>query len=276
MNKINLCDKFFHSPNWDDSETKPGERSINSLDRFRGILKKGYILSSSKLGVKSPWRCDSNKVYLAVYPKGYFSSIYNTGNSGITGYEMATKGFYFILDAKIKDDYDIIPGSYKYECVVFDKIDLYKYLIGIGNAGYSIDNFFEICYFLIEYINGEISESSLIGVISERSVNSYFDISMNAKAYINHCFNTDNFLNNNTLSKDPKEFISIGKYYDILRVLEEEKKSIPLYDMYGCLIDPARRITDVENMMEYIKANRDIVNNEEARERLKELYKSLR
>lgn len=276
MIKINLRDKFFHSPNWDDKKVELGERSINSLDRFRKILKSGYILSSSNLGSKSPWECDSSKIYLAVYPKGDFSGIYNKGYSGTDGYEMATSGFYFILDSKLKDDYDIERGSYKYECVVSNRIDLYKYLVGIGNAGYSIDYFFEMCYLLIKYINGEVSESDLITVIDERNINSIFNTSIHAKAYINHCFNTDNFLNNNTLSKDPKEFISIGKYYDILRVLEEEEKSIPLYDMYGYPIDPEKRIIDAENMMEYISANRDIVNNEGALERLEEFYRSLK
>lgn len=275
MNKINLCDKFFHSPNWDDSETKPGERSINSLDRFRKILKSGYILSSSNLGSKSPWECDSSKIYLAVYPKGDFSGIYNKGYSDTDGYEMATSGFYFILDSKLKDDYDIERGSYKYECVVSNRIDLYKYLVGIGNAGYSIDYFFEMCYLLIKYINGEVSESDLITVIDERNINSIFNTSIHAKSCINHCFKSGEFLNN-TLSEDAKKFITIGKYYDILRVLEEEEKSIPLYDMYGYPIDPEKRIIDAENMMEYISANRDIVNNEGALERLEEFYRSLK
>ena len=129
---------------------------------------------------------------------------------------MATQGFYFILNAKLCKDYSVKPGWCKFECTVPDEVDLYKYLVGIGNAGLSINDKFVICYYLIKYFNGEISIPELVSIVRERDFRS--DLANAVVGYINACFTPSYGYLDELLLDGAKSLIDIGSYYDIVRI----------------------------------------------------------
>lgn len=252
MSKINLHDKFFHSPNWDE------KNSQGYLDRLRVILETGYILSSKKSGVVSVYDDEEgykrDKIYLSIHPNGVFSSKYCSGDDWITGYQMTTKGFYFILDSKLSDDYSVERGLFKYECTVSNEIELYKYLVGIGNAGLSIDNDLMLCYYLIKYVNGEISMDDIINYVRERKPGVCLDIAVNLA--INKSF-TETL--GKALSKNEESFIDVGDYYHIADILKQMGIKIDLYDNFGESLIGEYPIKEVQSILEYIATNKDIL-----------------
>ena len=259
MEKLNLYDKFFHSPNW----ANPSD--VKALEKFRDILHDGYILSPLKMGKKSPYPapCRSDCVYLSVHPNGNFGNMFHGKGYCMdysNGYVITIEGSYIILSEELMRDYELEPGNYDCECTVLDQIELYKYLVGIGNAGYSIDDNLVLCFNLIKYFNGELEESELVKYIRERRLDGY--ISDRTGALINYFFTPCNNFLSKTMARSIESFIDIGNYYNILRILEEENRSIPLYDKYGYLIEPKKREEDVKMMYDYISLNLDLIDRD--------------
>ena len=276
MNKIDFDDKFFHSPNW-------AHCGKNFLDRFRSILKDGYILSAQELGIEpdSPKLSDPERIYLSVHPAGNLSSEYTgTGFHGDydTGFEMTIGGQYFILNSELKKDYILEPGRYPCECTTMDKIELFKYLVGIGNAGLFISDDLTMCFNLIKYFNGELTVAELVNILKERYFKGY--ISERTRCLINRLFdinnNRENYYPTNAVSQDANSFIEIGNYYDILKILEEKKRSIPLCDKYGYIVDPLSCLLKVNEMLDYVGSNIDIIDRDGTIDAMKYLIYRLR
>ena len=267
MSSINLYDKFFHSPNW-----KPTSNE-GPLERFRDILKSGYILSREKLGLppRYPYPCRTDRVYLSVHPNGEFYHMHRgiSIDDEDTAYEMTIKGLYFILSAKLMEDDKIEPGIYDGECTVPDQIELYRYLVGIGNAGYTIDDNLVLCFNLIKYFNGEIAESELISAIKERSFNC--DISNRIRGLINSFFSPSYETLPKMTARKARSYVNAGYYHGILGILDEVGKSIPLYDKYGYSIDPNKLLVAANDMHKYIGANLDIAERAGMREAMIDL-----
>ena len=216
MSKIDIYNTFFHSPNWaNPSDDKP-------LEKLRGILHDGYILSSLKMGKKSPYPepCRSDCVYLSVHPDGNFGKMFQGKNYYVdynSGYAMSIQGLSLILSAELMKDYKLESGVYDCECTVLDQIELYKYLIGIGNAGYSIKNGIEISYNYVRYFNGEITVSEFARFMRERtiivgeSIDRCLDYVYNSLTSYNHLIKV--------VDADIDRFIDVGKYYQVLKIL---------------------------------------------------------
>ena len=252
MEKIDLNDKYIHSPNWENR---------NDLENFQKILRCGYLLTPEESGVKTAYYKD--KIFLAAHPNGVYAKEYPEVGiacfSSTDGYQMASKGLFFILNSKIKEDYDLHPVTYKYECAVNQKIDLYKYLEGIGNAGFDIDEKLIYCYYYIKYVNGEIPASEIIEVVQERNLglNLVMVLDSIGKSINSMALPEYNYLNC-VLSADVDSLLRTGRYYDVSRMLSEENKKIELYDKYGYPIEPQARIEEVHNMYDYVKDNKMI------------------
>ena len=266
MGKLCLYDKFFHSFDWDDI------RKEDSLERFRAILRSGHLLSAEKLGIKSPFKCNSSVIYLGIHPDGIYTTTYSgRKRDEYSGYFLATRGSYFILSSKLCKDYSISPGTLQFECTIPDEIDLYKYLVGIGNAGLAIDENLIQGYLLTKYINGEMPELVIERETKDRNPESIIRDRVNGA--INRCFTPCRHFISDLLSTTPESFITVGNYYNISRILREENRNIQLYDNYGNPINPGRQLTKTKKMYEYIAANREIVNKpifKESLDRLEE------
>ena len=122
MLKIEMSNKFFHSPAWDkDQEIK-----------FRTLNK---ILQNNEITANN-----DNNVYLSTFPNGFYSSLLSGQNSSsYDGFDMTRSSFYFILDSNIMKDLDTVQGCYANEIIVKDSINSNNYFLGIGNAGYIIE-----------------------------------------------------------------------------------------------------------------------------------------
>ena len=232
MNKINMNDKFFHGVKWDS------DNLYDRLITLKKILKCGYILSpsSQKSGLNN-----DDKIYLSVYPNGIYSNIY-TGNkiASDNAFDMTRRSFYFILDSKLKDDYEITLGVYPNECIINSKIDLYKYLIGIGNCGCDIDHRILTCYYFNKYISNEINIDELIKSISD--IFFFTNVSTAISEIQSHITNPlyrNNYLDY-SIKKEEKSLIYYGDYYSIKREVEKINSDINFYDNLGYLIDEER------------------------------------
>lgn len=258
MDKIDIYNMFFNSPNW-------SYRNRYQLDEFRAILQSGYILSPKMLGRKPnfPELSEEDKVYLSVHPNGKLAKRYtgkhtrgkDNESDYANAYGMTIRGQYLILDSKLKRDYKIERGEYDCECTVLNQIELYKHLVGIGNAGYYIKDDFILCYNFIRYFNGEIDDNELLKIIKDSTF--YSSISGRIWTTINCYFNPRNYDLKKQMHNPPEYFVEIGNYYNILMILNELKKDIPLYDKYGRLIVPKNSIEEARMMHEYISSNLD-------------------
>ena len=278
MIKISLYDKLFHSPNWNST--------INEgiLDRFTDILKSGYILSRQKLGLlpRYPAPCKPDSVYLSVHPHGELYDMFpgkEIFKYNRKGYEMTIKGIFFILSKELIEDCDPKPGSYYGECIVPDQVELYKYLVGIGNAGFTVNSDLVVCFNLIRYFNGELKESELVSIIKERKL--IYNIPDRTRALVGRLLNPNQNELHKIIYSDVDSFVTAGYYYDVVRILDSLKKDIPLYDCCGYLINPKDCLMDVQMMHDYIGSNLNIVKRdgfiddmEALIDSLKEKYKS--
>lgn len=271
MGKIDLRDKFVHSPNF----------QRDGLGNFKSILTSGFIGSPSVTGVKSFWHIKDN-VYLGMHPNGDLTKKYKpttyTGFNSTNGYEMATSGVFFILNSSLENDYTIIPGAYDHEGKVLHRIDLYKYLEGIGNAGYYIGDRLTYCYYFIKLANGELMNTKqLIQIVRERNLRCNLSMTIDNIGYRvpfidmpNH-----NYINY-VLSKSPEEHLHKGYYDEIVDTLREEGKDIPLYNKFGELIEPEKCLVKVKKMYDYVERNKDIKMGDSYFESVKKICDSLK
>lgn len=270
MEKIDLTDKFIHSPNWQNKQ---------DLENFKNIIKSGVLLTPEELSLKKYWFKD--KIFFAVHPDSelaleYCGIGYN-GFDSTNGYDMASSGVFFILDSKLKKDYDIKPGTYQYECTSSYKIDLYKYLLGIGNAGLNIDGRLVYCYYYIKYFNGEISSEELIKRVRERNLRANLAMSIEYIGYyINNLMISGEEYLPYVLAHNPEDFMRIGNYNEIEQILIEEKKNIILCDKFGYCVNPEKRMNEIIKMKEYVDSNADSLDKEKFSEKIKELVNSVK
>ena len=86
MEKIDLTDKFIHSPNWQNKQ---------DLENFKNIIKSGVLLTPEELSLKEYWFKD--KIFFAVHPDSelaleYCGIGYNGFDSGLAQeYQDASK-----------------------------------------------------------------------------------------------------------------------------------------------------------------------------------------
>ena len=273
MSNINLYDKFFHSPNW-------SYHNRFQLNEFRTILQSGYILSPTKLGKEPffPELSEADKVYLSVHPNGEFAKEYIGKHSRneadySNGYGMTLRGQNFILSSDLKNDYNPERGEYDCECVVPNQVELYKYLVGIGNAGYSINDDFVLCYHLIRYFNGEINDDELVKIIKDSTF--YSSISGRVWCTINYYFNPRQNYLMKQMHNSPESFVEVGNYYNVLMILEELRKNIPLYDRYGNIIVPQKSIEEAKKIHKYIQTNLDFATRDKIFDSMEELSERL-
>lgn len=252
MERIDLSDKYIHSPNWE---------CINDLSRLKKILRSGYLLTPISSGINTRYYDD--KVFFAVHPNGLFSDDYPENGlacfSNTDGYQMASRGIFFILNSKLREDYDLQPVKYKYECATSNNVDLFKYIEGIGNAGFDISEELIYSYYFIKYANNEIPASIVVEIVQERNLRTHLIMTLESisKSINSMALPEYNYLNR-VLSTDADNLLSIGKYYEIVRILSEEDKKIELYDRYGYPINPQARIEEVHDMYEYLENNKAI------------------
>ena len=268
--KIDLTDKFIHSPNWEYTK---------DLERFQDIVKNGYLVTPEESGIRTSYYKD--KIFLAVHPNGIYSNDYPASGMGIftnlNGYTMATHGLYFILNSKVKEDYDLQPLTYKYECFSNRKIDLYKYLEGIGNTGFNIDDKLIYCYYFIKFANDCIPASKIIEIVQERNLDFGLALAIkNESVCVNSLAVPEKNYLNLILNSKVEDLFKIGNYYEIVKILKEEKQNIKLYDKYGYLLDPEKRIDEVNNMYEYVISNKDIQMDDNYFNKIKVLCDSIK
>ena len=252
MERIDLSNKYIHSPNWENR---------NDLRSFREILRSGYLLTPFASGVHTRYYDD--RIFFAVHPNGLFSNDYP--NKGLAcfsitdGYQMASRGIFFILNSKLKEDYDLQPVKYKYECATSNNVELFKYIEGIGNAGFDISEELIYSYYFIKYANNEIPASEVVEIVQERNLRTHLIMTLKSisKSINSMVLPEYNYLNR-VLSTDVNNLLCIGKYYEIERILSEEGKKIELYDRYGYSINPQARLEEVHEMYEYLEKNKAI------------------
>ena len=260
MDKINLLDKFIHSINW----AEPSNPEY--LERLRNILKCGYLLTPEQSGHRTYYPTHKDKIFFAVHPLGELSKDYPENKDSLAcfsdtnGYHMASNGLFFIFNSKLREEYVLKPVTYKYECATTTKVDLYKYLEGIGNAGYTIASDLIYCYYYIKYANGEIPASKIIEVVQERNLRTELSSTLKQKSIeINSRLSPEYNLLPRVLSKKPEDLLLYVKnYYEIVNILNELDIKIDLYDKYGYYIDPQTRINKVYEMYKYVEQNKDI------------------
>lgn len=249
MNRINLYDKFFHSPNWFHLDQ-------NSFDNFSRILRDDQILSAQELGraPNDPYISDPDKIYFSFHPHGIYFNEYrgiHARSEKFNGYNMTLDGQYFILDSKLKEDYKLERGKLDCECTALKKVELSKYLVGIGNAGLFIRDALIMHFNFIKYFNGELNEDELIRIITERNLYNR-RISDITEGFINSAFTPDTEYQSNVISRNANSLIEVGNYYKILKILNDVGKSVPLCDKYGNIVDPLSCLVAVNEMLEYI------------------------
>ena len=243
MDKIDMSDKFFHGVKWDSDNLH------DKLMTLKEILKSGYILGSASQGIDSPY---DDKIFLSVYPISIYSNLYKgNGYAQEDAFNMTRRSFYFILNSKLKDDYKIIPGNYPSECIIQSKIDLYKHLIGIGNAGCEISVSILICYYFNTYMCNEITIDELEKYIRETCwfTNINTAISEIQRSITNPLL--DNYFDC-SIEKDEKSLIFYRNYYRLKQMMEENNFDINLYDNSGYLVDDVKRLETVKKMKKRI------------------------
>lgn len=250
MDKINMNDKFFHGVGWDDPSAQRRYEALES------ILKSGYILSPIRQGMDSD---HGNKIFLSVYPNGDYSSLY-CGEERVRnffeydGFDMSKGGFYFILDSKLKDDYKITPGNYPNECTIESEIDLFKYLVGIGNAGCDFRYDMQAGYYLSKYINEEIGESELKEqfklIFPEHDFNRalwdyilWGGLHRDFKHFKQVYIDTPSKLDEPTFKR---------YYFHIKDIFNENKRDINIYDNNGNFVDGEKRLLKFREMKKYL------------------------
>lgn len=247
MNKIDMSNKFFHGIEWDSDNIN------HKLYTLKCILESGYILGPKSQGIISSYGF-GDKIFLSVYPKGEYSNIYTgNGKAETSGYEMSSNSFYFILDSKLKDDYEIVAGNYPLECTVNSKIDLYKYLVGIGNVGCNIDYRIIVCYYITKYMNNEIDIEELFNKLGDVFILSDIttiikEINMFLNRYV---YDEGHYLYYATMT-DEKDLISYDNYYAIKEVIDEMKLDIKFYNDAGYLIDDNKELNKLRMMRKKI------------------------
>lgn len=252
MEKLDLSDKYIHSPNWDDNRDLTG---------FQEILRSGYLLTPLSSGVHTRYYKD--RIFFAVHPYGQFSDDYPESGlacfSNTDGYDMASNGVFFILNSKLREDYDLQPVKYKHECATCSNVDLFKYLVGIGNAGFDISDELIYCYYFIKYSNNEIPASKVIEIVQERNLRTNLVTTIESiSKSINSLYLPEYNYLYHVLATDVDSLISTKQYYEILRILDEESIKIGLYDRYGYPIDPKSRLEEVRMMYAYLEEYRKI------------------
>lgn len=265
MSKIDLTTKFLHGIAWD---TNSDAYRISILQE---ILKDGKILSSRDIAIKNgvDFTTERDKIFLSVYPYGIYSSKYlgNGCHNGYTGYDMTTESFYFILSRKLISDFNIEAGVFPLECTIDKPIDLKKYLIGVGNAGYSINSNLIMCYYYTLYLKGIISENVMLNKI-RNCLNpgpDYLQFQNNKvileiiEAWAKWLSCTGDTKYSRTVElvckKETEEFINPGCYKTIKRVFDENSFSIKFYDHEGYSVEPEKQLTKVRHMQQYIRKN---------------------
>ena len=268
MERIDLKDKFFHSPNF----------QREGLENFKKILTSGYIGSPSVTGVKSFWPI-KDYVYLGMHPDGYLTKKYKpteyTGFNSTNGYEMSTSNLFFILNSSLENDYTIIPGAYEHEGKVLHKIDLYNYLEGIGNVGYYISDRLTYCYYFIKLANEDLEDvNQLIQMVRERNLRTNLSMTINNIGYRVPFANHEYI--KHTLSKRPEDYLHKGYYDEIVNILKKENKDTKLYDKFGVLIEPEKHLVKVKKMYDYVAKNKKAEFNDSYFESIKRICDSIK
>lgn len=265
MSKIDLTTKFLHGIAWDTKS------DANRLRILQEILKDGKILSSRDIAIKkgADFTYKTDKIFLSVYPYGIYSSQYlgDGYNNGYTGYDMTTDSFYFILSRKLMSDFNIEAGCFPLECTVDKPIDLKKYLVGVGNAGYNINSNLIMCYYYTLYLKGIISQDKLISKIRNclSPSSNYLQFQNNQVIWeIIECWAKWLSITGDTkysqtielvCEKPTEEFINPGCYTFIKRAFEENGVSTRFYDYEGYSVEPEKQLIKARCMQQYIRKN---------------------
>ena len=265
MEKIDLKDKYIHSPNWE---------CRSDLSRFRKILKSGRLLTPISSGTPTCYRKDL--IFFAVHPKGLFAADYPAGKyacfSNTDGYDMASSGVFFILNSKLREEYDLQPVTYKYECATTSNVDLFKYLEGIGNVGFYVSEKLIYSYYFIKYANGEVPASRVLEIVEDRNPTRTIEGALEIEGrYVSSRVAPEYNYLNYVFANDADSLIRPGPYYEIVKILEEENKKFRLYDQYGYAVDPEARVKEVHAMYEYLEKNRGFQTGDSYFEKINEL-----
>ena len=265
MSKIDMTTKFFHGIAWRE------DSNAYRISLLKEILKDGKILSPRDVDIKNGFIpiSSNDNIFLSVYPYGIYSSEYlgDDHHNGMTGFEMTTDTFYFILSRKIISDFNVYSGAYPLECVVNEPIDLKKYLVGVGNAGYNINSDLIMCYYYTKYLKGHISQDILLNKIRNYLCPglNYFQIQDNQailkiiNSWVNIVYHDGYTEYRKTIEsvrgESAEHFIKPGAYYDIKRVFDENGFPIRFYDFAGYSVEPERQQAKVRRMQKYILGN---------------------
>lgn len=265
MSKIDLSAKFFHGIEWDGTD----DSRIRTLEK---ILRDGKILSPRDVAIKNGHFpvLESYKIFLSVHPYGIYSTRF-TGDEepkARTGYDMTTSSFYFILKNRLIRNLNIEPGTFPLECTVEEPIDLKKYLVGVGNAGYDINPNLIMCYYYTMYLKGHISQKDMLikmrnclnpGVNYLQYQNDQVILGIiDDWAHLNGRFYGDTEYNRvieTVYEQSPEEFLD-PKYYDtIKKMFERYGFNTKYYDFEGYSIEPEKQLVKVHQMQQYIRKN---------------------
>lgn len=242
MERINMKNKFFHAPKWDENFSK----QINTLTK---IINCGYIGFD-----------DKSTTYLSVHPNGDYIQIYpGNGFAKDSAFDMTRNTFFFILSSQLKDDFSITPGHYPHEALINTRISLNKYLIGIGNVGCNISYHLSSCYYLTRFICQEIDSNETLKELSYifspisniLSPDRLDDIEKDIL-----CPDTDLNTLDIAFTSKPETLIKRKDiYHKIKEALERIQYITTLYDLTGLPVDYAKQMQRIKNMQEYIKTN---------------------
>lgn len=262
MLKINMNTKFFHGIDWDG---KNNDRKLFILNK---ILDDGKILSPKEQYKRKNMTLsnNNNKIFLSVYPNGFFANDFPGKDflrDSYTGFDMTRSSFYFILNKDLQRDFTLLKGAYPLECIVQEAIPLDKYLVGIGNAGYTINQNLQFCYYYTRFLNKEITQQEL----KNRIKDFYFPENLNTdyvndliKSKTRFCheyrgntdYNQDIFT---SISKEPEELIYPGILDDINKIFQEHNMPVLFYDNAGYRVYKEQQLIKVKKMKEYISKN---------------------
>lgn len=265
MSKIDLGTKFFHGVGWNETD----EIRLKNLEK---ILGDGKILSAKDVTLKngSVPSSELDKVFLSVHPYGIYSRKFvgDRQPKGYTGFDMTTSSFYFILNNQLIKNLRVESGSYPLECTTDEAIDLKKYLVGVGNAGYEISPQLIMCYYYTMYIKGGISQKEMLvkmrnclipGKDYLRYQNDHFIFEqIYSWTHLNGHFYGDTAYNRvvDTVYKQSSESFVAPRYYNpIKEMFEKHSFYTEYYDFEGYSIEPEKRLVKASKMHEYIRKN---------------------
>ena len=276
MDKIDLSDKFLHSIMGTGAEF---DIKITVLEE---ILDKGYLLSQHDINPE----LNDKRIILSVHPNSIYDDIYYRTSMDFKdeepdfaddeffcyctdAYYDTVYSFFLILSNKIKENFNIrITCDSCHELAVTDKIELDKYLLGIGNAGLFIPSNFLSCYYLCKYLNGEINLDNFLSIGKE------INYSIPASRFVDrlNCEVTNDHTLDYFINSDPNEFIRDKKrsYYILKEILNKYSKNIPLCDRFGYILDYESQLKKVIEMQKYIKKTKN--NNLISKDNVKRLY----